>query len=233
MKKKNPLYHAFGYSVALHLSLLVIAILFFALSPSRKPADNYIVTLVALPGGSAVAPSQTPAPVAEQTKSQAPLQKKADQVPAVQKKTKQEKTKQEKREDEELLSDRVAALKAKKRIERMVAERRLADVSAAKQSGQATAAAKAGKGGKPGGGDYSAVVSSIIHQNWIYPESIDKSLEALVLIKVRRDGSIQIVGVEKSSGSPLFDRSGLRAINKSTPLPRPPQETEILVRFTP
>jgi TonB family protein len=225
--KKPGIYRAFGFSVALHLSLLFIGILIIALSPSRKLATNYVVTLVESPGGSSAAPVPSPAPAAERTKSESPPQKKAEPT------TLPKKTKQEKLQEDQLLSDRVAALKSKRKIENIVANRRLAEVSGSQQKSQSsTSAAKAGKG-KPGGGDYVSLVTTKIRQNWIYPESSDKMLETTVLLRVRRDGSATVDKIIKSSGSPLFDRSVLRAITKASPFPPPPQEIEIEARFYP
>ena len=226
--KKPGIYRAFGFSVALHLSLLFIGILIIALSPSRKVATNYVVTLVESPGGSSAAPTPSSAPVAERAKSETPPQKKAAPTTAAPKKTKQEKL-----QEEQLLSDRVAALKSKRKIENIVAKRRLAEVSGSQQKSQSSApAAKAGKG-KPGGGDYVSLVTTKIRQNWIYPESSDKMLETTVLLRVRRDGSATVDKIIRSSGSPLFDRSVLRAIAKASPFPPPPQEIEIEARFYP
>lgn len=225
--KKSGLYQAFGFSLALHLSLLIIAVLFVAMSPSRKLSVNYVVTLVDAPGGTAATTAPSPAPAAAQIKPEAPPQKKAEPSPVAPKKTRQEKM-----AEEQLLSDRVAALKSKRKIESMVAQRRMAEVSGSKQTVPAAPAAKAGKG-KPSGGDYVSLVTTKIRQNWIYPESGDKALETTVLLRVRKDGSAIVDKVIKNSGSPLFDRSVLRAIAKASPFPPPPQEIEIEARFYP
>ena len=226
--KKTGLYQAFGFSLALHLSLLIFAVLFIAVSPSRKLSVNYVVTLVDTPGDTTPTAAHSPAPVATQAKSEAPPLKKAEPAPAVPKKTGQEKM-----AEEQLLSDRVAALKSKRKIENIVAQRRMAEVSGSKQTAQtAPSAAKSGKG-KPTGGGSISLVTTKIRQNWIYPESSDKDLETTVLLKVRRDGSAMVDKVIKSSGNPLFDRSVLRAVTRASPFPPPPQEIEIEARFYP
>lgn len=225
---------ALGFSLALHISIVVIAFLVASFSPSRKIAPSYVVTLVAPPGdtvttvAASAAPEAAPAPTETKpetkTKPEPIPQKKSEPAPVTPKRTKQEKL-----ADEQLLSDRVAALKAKKRIEKMVAQRRTAEVSKSKAAGTNSTA----KGGKPGGGDYVSLVTTRIHQNWIYPESSPHNLEMTVLLRVRKDGSASVERVVKSSGNPLFDRSVQRAITKSSPFPPPPQEMEIEARFSP
>lgn len=225
---------ALGFSLALHISIVVIAFLVASFSPARKIAPNYVVTLVAPPGDAgttasvSAAPEAAPAPAETKpetkTKPEPVPQKKSEPAPVAPKRTKQEKL-----ADEQLLSDRVAALKAKKRIEEMVAQRRTAEVSKSKATGTGPAA----KGGKPGGGDYVSLVTTKIHRNWIYPESSPQNLEMIVLLRVRKDGSASVERVIKGSGNPLFDRSVQRAISKSNPFPPPPQEMEIQATFSP
>jgi len=232
---------ALGCSLALHISIIVIALIVSSMSPSRKAMPSYVVTLVSPPGDtdmtaatSTIPPAQ-PAPEPEQKEEPKPTpkpaakpepipQKKAETTPLIPKKTREEKL-----ADDQLLSDRVAALKAKKRIEKMVAQRRSAEVSKSKVSTPATAA----KGGRAGGGDYISLVTTKIHQNWIYPESAQQHLEMTVLLRVRKDGTASVERIIKSSGNPLFDRSVQRAISKANPFPPPPQEMEIEARFTP
>lgn len=219
---------AIGFSLAFHLSLVIIAIVVAGISPSRKIMPNYVVTLVAPPGDSGAttaAAAPEPAP-AQQAKAEPAPQKKSEAAPVVPKRTKKEKL-----ADEQLLSDRIAALKAKKKIDKMVAQRRMAEISKSKKSG--AAAAPAAKGGKPGGGDYVSLVTTKIHQNWNYPEASPQNLEMTVLLHIRKDGSASVERVIRSSGNPLFDRSVQRAITKASPFPKPPQEMEIEARFSP
>jgi len=230
---------ALGFSLALHISIVVIAFLVASFSPSRKIAPSYVVTLVAPPGdagttaAASAAPEAAPAPAESKpetkTKPEPVPQKKSEPAPVAPKRTKQEKL-----ADDQLLSDRVAALKAKKRIEKMVAQRRTAEISKSKTgtSNSGSPQSKT-KGGKPGGGDYVSLVTSRIHQNWIYPESSPQNLEMTVLLRVRKDGSASVERVIKGSGNPLFDRSVQRAITKSSPFPPPPQEMEIQATFSP
>lgn len=219
---------AIGFSLALHLSLVALALIIASISPSRKIVPSYVVTLVAPPGdtGTTAAPAAAPDPApAPQAKPEPVQPKKSAPDPVAPKRTKQEKL-----ADEQLLSDRVAALKAKKKIEKMVAQRRMAEISKSKKTGTA---APASKGGKPGGGDYISLVTTKIHRNWIYPDASPQNLEMTVLLRVRKDGNASVERIIKSSGNPLFDRSVQRAITKASPFPPPPQEMEIEARFSP
>ncbi|MDP2753115.1 MAG: energy transducer TonB, partial [Nitrospirota bacterium] len=60
-----------------------------------------------------------------------------------------------------------------------------------------------------------------------------KDLEAIISIKIKRDGAITAQRIEKSSGNTLFDRSAIKALAKASPLSPPPYEMEIGVRFYP
>jgi TonB family protein len=60
-----------------------------------------------------------------------------------------------------------------------------------------------------------------------------KEIEAIVSVKILKDGTARVQRIEKSSGNALFDRSALKALAKASPLPPPPYEMEIGVRFYP
>lgn len=82
-----------------------------------------------------------------------------------------------------------------------------------------------------GSDSYYALITRRIWSEWIYPESGIEGLEAIIAIKIDREGKIISQEIEKSSGNSLFDRSAIKAISKSSPLPPPPVEMEIGVRF--
>lgn len=86
---------------------------------------------------------------------------------------------------------------------------------------------------------YYTEIWNAIRSNWALPDFLkDKSLEAVLVVTVRRDGKILGLRFEKRSGNALFDDSAERAVMKADPLPpfpaiySPPQE-EIGVRFRP
>ncbi|MBI5025390.1 MAG: cell envelope integrity protein TolA [Nitrospirae bacterium] len=79
--------------------------------------------------------------------------------------------------------------------------------------------------------NYYSLITEKIWQQWVYPESGKSNLETIVTIRIGVDGKIISRRIEKPSGDPLFDRSVMNAISKSSPLPPPPREIEIGVRF--
>jgi colicin import membrane protein len=81
--------------------------------------------------------------------------------------------------------------------------------------------------------DYYAKIMGEIKQQWIWTGTGEKDLEAVISIKILRDGTTLIKRIEKSSGNDLFDRSAVKALTKANPLPPPPYEMEIGVRFYP
>jgi len=81
--------------------------------------------------------------------------------------------------------------------------------------------------------DYYAKIIKEIRQQWVYPNAGRKDIEAIVSIKILKDGTTIVQKIEKSSGNTLFDRSALRALAKASPLSPPPYEVELGVRFYP
>lgn len=84
------------------------------------------------------------------------------------------------------------------------------------------------------GESYSSKIMDAIQPYWSLPPGIGKKgLEAIVSIRILRDGTIIVQGMEKKSGDSLFDKSALLALRKANPLPAPPYEMEIGVKFHP
>ena len=88
---------------------------------------------------------------------------------------------------------------------------------------------------------YRALVNEKIESNWALPERLNQGkvkLEAVVVVKVRRDGTVFDIQFEKKSGDSYFDDSVLKAVLKSKPFPPfpdiySPKEEEIVIRFAP
>ncbi len=80
-----------------------------------------------------------------------------------------------------------------------------------------------------------------IRRHWILPEVLVKNprgLVAVVVMRIRRDGSLEKVWLEQSSGNPRFDASALRAARQAAPYPPLPSGLrqsvhEVGVRFRP
>jgi TolA protein len=215
-------------SAALHLTFLFVAALILRQSNSIIIPSPYVVSLVS-PAGSSRG-SVTESPAAKDT-----IEKKAAE-PIKQKDTAVKEIKDAK-SDQKLIEDSLAALKAKKKVKDIVGLRsKILSIKGAEGKPQHTDAAQ-----KPGGGpaqgtffdSYYAKITQQIWQEWIFPDTGDKNLEAVIAVKIAKDGSLTIQGVEKKSGNTLFDRSALRAIAKASPVAPPPYEMEIGMRFYP
>jgi colicin import membrane protein len=72
---------------------------------------------------------------------------------------------------------------------------------------------------------YQVEVETKIKGNWSYPVAlqIQKDLEAVVVLKVKSDGTILRSQLKKRSSNPVFDQSVLKAIERSDPLPPFPE----------
>jgi colicin import membrane protein len=69
---------------------------------------------------------------------------------------------------------------------------------------------------------YHAEIWDLIRRNWAYSEELDQgrsNLEAVIIVKIMRDGEIRDMWFEERSGSRYFDDSCLKAVKKSNPLP--------------
>ena len=220
-------------SLLFHLSFFVAAFLILKQTSHFVMPSPYTVNLV---DADAAKKEGGGAPrVLQQLPEQAPQVVKKPQTQVLPKETSTaQKAKVTKKEEEQLVSERIAALKAQKNIEKIVNLRNV--ISLKKTGGDGKPDSSPGSPGKGEGsimGDYYSRITKEIWQHWVFPETGDKNLEAIISIRITKDGSVQITRIEKSSGNSLFDRSALRAITKAAPLTHPPYEMEIGVRFYP
>lgn len=245
---KTGIYSAFTFSVFLHALIIAATFIIARHSNLYKIPPAYIVTIVDSPALSTGSKqrseinSQHPEIEVRDSQTQS-VKPKTQSMNAPEQKTENRRQRTDtkgrdvSKKDEMAVKERIEALQAKKRIEKMAALRKMVDIGGQKSLPQGkTGGALQGsskQGITTGSGDYYSVVINKIRQQWIFPESIDKDLLAIITIKIAKDGSITIGRIEQSSGNALFDRSALRAINKAGPLPPPPQEIEIGVRFRP
>ena len=75
---------------------------------------------------------------------------------------------------------------------------------------------------------YQLAVEEQVKSNWSYPVALMdpkklRALEAIVLVKVKEDGTIMKSWFKKRSASSIFDGSVLKAIERSDPLPPFPE----------
>jgi len=128
------------------------------------------------------------------------------------------------------------AKEARVKTEKMIVSREkelnkaLQDISAKVQS-RTEAAIDEGTGeggGASGSADvglrlqiYKTNIWNKVRGNWSYPDIMSGgyALEALVTVKVQKDGNVVGFRLVKSSGNQLFDQSVLRAVQHSNPFP--------------
>jgi len=217
-------------SAALHFTFLVMAALVLRQSQTNIIPSPYMVNLVAplsSPQGStsetAASRDQPATRITEQKKQQ---EKQATDAKADQKRN----------EDQRRVEDRLAEFASKKNIERITRLRSVVSVKAGEVRGsQKTTTQSTGKGSSQGTlfDSYYAKITGQIRQEWIYPDTGEKNMEAVIAVKIAKDGSVTVQKIEKSSGNTLFDRSALRALAKASPVQPPPFEMEIGMRFYP
>lgn len=73
--------------------------------------------------------------------------------------------------------------------------------------------------------EYSAHTKLRITKNFNIPPALapKENLEAIIAIKILRDGTLDYTGFEKKSGNRYFDDAAVKAIKKSTPFPPFPE----------
>lgn len=224
-------------SFVFHVTLLGAAFWAFnKQSTNFVMSSPYIVSLV----GSEVTTQENAAPAMKQAGEQvstAGEQVSARETNAV---LPQKEVKKLTRKEEQQLKERIAALESKKKIEKIVGLRNIISLKGSGTGGKGVASARVKETGEgtAGGssklGDYISVVTNKIHEQFEVPKEISKkNLEAVVSIRIRKDGTVQFINFEKRSGNSLFDRSAQKAIIKASPVTQPPYEMEIGVRFYP
>ncbi len=92
---------------------------------------------------------------------------------------------------------------------------------------QAKAPASAGSSGAVSSSQmnaYYAIIWSRIKSQWALPRGILQSdnLEAVIDVKILRDGTVNRLEIEKSSGNRYFDQSAIKAVRKASPFPALP-----------
>jgi len=145
-----------------------------------------------------------------------------------------------------LIEERISALRAKKRIEKITHLRSIIDLKKADQDNkmtnhqqQSTTGSSTSEEGAVSDKNrdimdvYVDSIGKHIKNHWAFPDTGEENLLTIVSFKIRRDGSIEHIKMEESSGNAFFDRSALKAISKAVPLPRPPFEMEVGIRFYP
>jgi colicin import membrane protein len=136
----------------------------------------------------------------------------------------------------QMIEEKIAALSAKKRVKDIIRLRSMISLKTVGINRKGTSQKAGGSKTSAKGGlfdDYYVKITREIWQQWVFPDTGRKDLEAVISIKILRDGTATVQKVEKSSGNALFDRSAIKALAKASPLSPPPYEMEIGVRFYP
>jgi colicin import membrane protein len=231
-------------SFALHVTIFFLAVLMFRQSNHMIMPDAYTVNLVSPNVLPRIDKSENP--VTEQkTKIEQKKETGRKKEPApeseIPRKNIKENTKEDAREMESV-EKKISLLAAKKKVEKRFGSRKVISLKAGGKkptpvlkSGPVKAVSSPVTKGASEYDDYYSRVVDEIRQQWVWTsrDSGKRSIEAIVSIKIFKDGTAVVQKVEKSSGNPLFDKSALRALAKASPLSPPPYEIEIGVRFYP
>jgi len=218
---KDPSLHkTTALSFALHCTILLVALLLMKQTNHFIAPSPYTVSLVG--------PEVLKSNEAEEGRKATKTIKGPTIVEGVPERV----TKKLDKKAEKDIDDTIAVLSAKKRVERVVRLRSIISLNpegAKKEPAPSTTSGPQGKGNASD--DYYAKIQKEIWNQWVFPDMGRKDLEAIISIKIMKDGTIVTQRIEKSSGNALFDRSAFKALTKASPLTPPPHEMEIGVRF--
>lgn len=206
-------------SLAIHISFLFIALLLLRQSNKFIMPSPYVVSLVspeALKGKSM--------DIRKSQETSKPL-KDTSVVETV--------PKQEVKKKEKMIEERIAAIAAKKKVEKLVKLRSEISLKASSNISKDGSTTSAQIGKESLFDQYYTKIKKEIWQQWAFPDFGQKDLEAIIAIRIMKDGTVSIQNIEKSSGNAFFDKSAIKAISKASPLSPPPYEMEIGVRFYP
>jgi len=219
-------------SLVFHLTFFLMVFLIVRQSVHRIMPSPYVVSLV---GPEITAEGNSAQPLNKAPEAQEPDTPPKKERPSI---SPMKEQKRQAKNQEQQVQEQIDALKAKKAVETIARLRNIISLKGSGTEGKARGKAgapqrTAGRGEGSVESDYYTKITKEIWEQWIFPETGDKNLEAIISIRIMRDGAVQVSRVEKSSGNSLFDKSALRAISKASPVTPPPHEMEIGVRFYP
>jgi colicin import membrane protein len=217
-------------SAALHITFFLVTLLILRHTSRLELPSPYVVNLIG-PGDTrrAASGSAVKEPAAHESRPERHGMAVEKETAKTRKEIKQEETKR--------VADRIAELMALKKVARIARIRReIVDIKGDAGKGVSGTSSKKPSGGSPGGsssGSYTDRIIAEIHQYWAIPDTLDKNLTATVAVRILKDGTVYILGMEKSSGNRIFDTLARKAIERASPVTRPPQEMELGIRFYP
>ena len=155
-----------------------------------------------------------------------------------------EKSRKEAAKEKEFVEKKIAALQQKENV-----EKKISDLEAKKNKIDMLAkhheiiSVKAGVGHGvqmssaqvKRSDEYGSKIKKEIEPHFYLPPRIinNKELEAIIAVRILKDGRVIVQGIEKKSGNAFFDRAAIRALAEASPLTPPPYEMEIGLTFHP
>ncbi len=207
-------------SFGLHLTVFLIAFLILKQPNHIISPPPYIVSLVS-------------PDVLSRINEASDTSEESVTISNIPKNDKKEITKKEK----ETVEKRIDALAAKEKLKKLAEFRsRFLSLKASEFNRKGTSKTTANSQASRKSGlfdDYYSKITREIWQQWVFPDTGQKNFEAIISIRILKDGTITAQRIEKSSGNPIFDRSAIKALVKASPLSPPPYEMEIGIRFYP
>jgi colicin import membrane protein len=221
---------AAAVSFIVHLALISATFITIGRTPSFQMPSPYTVRLIS-PEKSAVKALRIPPEKTEATMELKGVRAVKEPPPQKLKDYAEEKIAalMAKREQEQYKADRLSAIEAKRKLAKV---KEIGEEKATVQV-TATAVGEAGEATEGIIGEYSNMVRSLIEQEWIYFDVKTEDISAIITVRVFKNGELKITNIEQSSGDAIFDRSAVRAVNRASPVPPPPYEVELGVRFIP
>lgn len=218
--KEPSLQKTTALSLVLHISVLLIAFLLLRQSSQFLMQSSYTVSLV------------SPEVLKGIEKGESLISSEMLRDTSVMESVPKEDVKK-KLKEKELVKEKISAIEAKKRVERIVRLRSMVLLKASvnDRNISETPSINTKKGSIFD--DYYTKIRKEIWQQWVYPDTGQKDLEAIISIRIMKDGTISVQRIEKSSGNTLFDKSAIKALTKANPLSPPPYEMEVGVKFYP
>ncbi|MGD8226610.1 MAG: TonB family protein [Desulfobacteraceae bacterium] len=239
-------------SVVLHLAIFSVVLFVPEAMPTRRfEGVVYSVNLVEMPAGAAVPSKGTRTGAVKKGKRVAKKASRAERIRVQKKKkkpvviakrtveTKKPTIEKPRVSSSELIDRAVSKIEKKVKSEE---ENHVEEAISRLESEVGTPAGPSPQGGSPVGAIpmqmYQMEVEDRIKGNWSYPVALQskEDLEAIVVVTVKRDGSILKTEMKKGSSDAIFDDSVLRAVKRSDPLPPFPEGyresyDEIEIRF--
>ena len=226
-------------SVLFHLAIFSVVLFVPEAMPTRPfRGVVYEVNLVEMPAGAALKSGRAKTVRGKEGKGIVKKGTKAKRIKEVKKKKKPlviakrtVKSKKSTREKPKVSASKLID-RAISRIEKKVASEKKPSVDEAISRLESTGKSPIGlgaTGGEPVSGIpiqiYQMQVEDWIKSHWSYPVALPsrKDLEAVVLLMVKRDGSIVKKEIKKRCSDEMFDQSVIKAIERSDPLPPFPQ----------